>query len=79
MKITAETTKKLPTPTEGEATYWDDKVSGFGVRVRATGGRSFIFKYRVKGDPKVCRITIGDAGPDGMKASVARETAEVRP
>lgn len=47
-----------------EFTVWDDAVNGFGVRVRATGAKSYIVVYRAgsgRGAP-VRRFTIAAAG-----------------
>lgn len=47
-----------------EFTLWDDVVSGFGVRVRPTGAKSYVVVYRAgagRGAP-VRRYTIGAAG-----------------
>jgi integrase len=56
-----------------EFTTWDDAVSGFGVRVRPTGAKSFVVVYRAgagRGAP-VRRYTIGAVGkitPDRARA-----------
>jgi hypothetical protein len=47
-----------------EFTVWDDAVSGFGVRVRATGAKSYVVVYRAgagRGAP-VRRYTIAAVG-----------------
>jgi hypothetical protein len=47
-----------------ELTAWDDTVSGFGVRVRATGAKSYVVVYRAgagRGAP-VRRYTIAAVG-----------------
>jgi hypothetical protein len=47
-----------------EFTLWDDAVSGFGVRVRATGAKSYVVVYRAgagRGAP-VRRYTIAAVG-----------------
>lgn len=44
-----------------EQFYWDDKLSGFGVRVSPKGLKSFIFQYRLGGKQR--RISIGRFGP----------------
>jgi integrase len=73
MKITAETIKTLRAPADGERTFWDEDVSGFGLRVRSSGARSWIFKYRIKGEETVRRFTIGDGA--AMPARAARDKA----
>ena len=51
-------------PNGSEFTVWDDTVSGFGVRVRPTGAKSYVVVYRAgagRGAP-VRRYTIGAVG-----------------
>lgn len=43
-----------------EYTLWDCKVPGFGLRVRITGHRAFVYLYKRRGDNK--RWTIGKPG-----------------
>src|SRR5262245_57902571 len=56
-----------------ESTLWDDTVSGFGVRVRPTGAKSYVVVYRAgagRGAP-VRRYTIAAVGkitPEGARA-----------
>ncbi len=43
---------------------WDQKVKGFGLKVTPSGGRSYVYQYRVGGrGAKVQRCTIGAHGP----------------
>ena len=52
---------------------WDDKLTGFGLRVSPTGVRTFVVIYRnASGDQR--RHTIGQYGP-ALTAEVARERA----
>jgi integrase len=56
------TVRALPVPDTGSKIYWDDtanKVGGFGVRIWASGARSFIQDYRTRAG-RQRRITIGD-------------------
>src|SRR5262249_56145531 len=59
---------------EGERVFWDDDIRGFGVRVRASGGRSFLFQYRVRGQARDSRITLPIAA-DPKNVRAAREKA----
>lgn len=63
-------------PRDKEYVIWDSAISGFGLRVRPTGGKSYIFTYRTAGGRagKVQRVTIGNAAK--MKADPAREKAK---
>ena len=47
-------------PSEAERFLWDADVRGFGVRVKTTGSKSFVLKYRVGRATK--RFTIGKVG-----------------
>jgi integrase len=51
--------KELAPPKKGAVTFWDNdpKLSGFGIRVYASGSRSFFVNYRFDGREK--RHTIG--------------------
>ena len=37
----------LPSESERQRDYWDDKLRGFGVRVSYGGKRAFVVRYRV--------------------------------
>jgi integrase len=66
---------KLPEPGHKERFIRDDVVRGLGVRVTASGARSFIFEARVKGRPR--RLTLGP-WPE-LNVALAREKAlEIR-
>jgi integrase len=54
---------------KSEFIHFDDDIPGFGLRVRDTGGRSFVFQYFHGG--KVRRITLGKFPK--LSASAARE------
>jgi hypothetical protein len=56
---------------KGEEIYWDDVVPGLGVRIRITGGRTFVYQYKVGGATR--RLAIGRVG--AIKVSRAREIA----
>lgn len=60
MKINATNVKKLAVPEKGAALHWDDALSGFGVRITATGTVAYVAQARVNG--KTRRVTIGKAG-----------------
>jgi Arm DNA-binding domain len=74
-RITKRTVDALQ-PTVGEFTLWDDSVSGFGVRVRPSGAKSYMVVYRAgpgRGAP-VRRYTI--AGDGKITAERARARAK---
>jgi integrase len=47
-----------------DATHWDDRLGGFGVRVRASGARSYVYVYRLAGGRRgrLRRLTIAKVG-----------------
>ena len=48
MKLTADVVRKLTAADiTREAIYWDDKLPGFGLRLRPGGSRTFIFQYKI--------------------------------
>ena len=44
-RLTDLSIRKLPAPTEGQVTYWDDALPNFGVRVSYKGTRAFVLMY----------------------------------
>jgi integrase len=72
MKITAQSAEALKLePDEKDRIWFDDAIHGFGLRVRDTGSRSWIFQYKVAG--KTRRLVIGQAS--AIKLARAREIA----
>ena len=60
MKLTKETVKGLKLPSDkGEAIWFDERLPGFGLRIRAGGKRTWIAQYRL--GSKQRRMTIGSA------------------
>lgn len=55
--LTKNFINKLEPPAEGHDTYWDDSPKGLGLRVMASGHKSFILFKRFRGRP--ITITIG--------------------
>jgi integrase len=58
---------------QGELVVFDSDIPGFGVRLRASGSKSWIFQYRIKGARKQRRLTIG--ATKAVPLSLARQTA----
>jgi integrase len=56
---------------EADKIFFDDEISGFGVRVREGGSRKFVLHYRIGGNQR--RLTIGVAGV--LKLDEARQRA----
>src|ERR1700741_495848 len=64
-------------PNGGEFTVWDDTLTGFGVRVRPTGAKSYVVVYRAgtgRGTP-VRRYTIAAVGKITPERARARAKA----
>jgi integrase len=57
IRLTQLAVKKLATPASGRAVYWDRHLPGFGLRVTATGAKTWVAMYRV--DRKTVMETIG--------------------
>ena len=64
---------RRPLPEKGATTFWDDdpKTTGFGVRIYASGTRSFFLNYWIDGRER--RVTIGSFPL--WSTSAARERA----
>ena len=62
MRLTDLSIKRLRVPETGRVTYTDDTVSGFGVRVTASGVKTFTLMYGRNRK----RVTI-DVGQDQVK------------
>lgn len=60
MRLTQAVVAKLETPNgKSERTVYDDVLTGFGVRLRAGGKKTWVATYRI--GRRVRRVTIGDA------------------
>jgi integrase len=72
MKLTIKSTEglKLP-PGKVDFIAWDDDVTGFGLRLREGGSRTWIYQYRI--GSKQRRMVLGSAR--AVTLSLARENA----
>jgi integrase len=78
MRLTDTNVRKLALPAgANEKTFWDDELPAFGVRVRATGGASFVIQYR--SGAKQRRLVLGStqALSLGKARSMAKEQLAV--
>lgn len=72
--LTEEFVSSAP-PRDKEYTVWSEGLPGFGLRIRPSGSRSFIVKYRIAGSERQGKITLGKAGvlPLDLARNIARE------
>jgi integrase len=77
MRLTKDTIERAGLPEAGrkERFIRDDVVRGLGVRIVATGAKSFIFEARIKGRPR--RLTIGP-WPEWTVALARHRAMEMR-
>ena len=69
-KITQTNRRRARTPGPREHVLWDDELRGFGVRVRPSGRKTYIVKYRDRG--RAVKVTIGTHGAVSPAAARAR-------
>lgn len=62
VRLTKSVVEKLQ-PKGPETIYWDEALPGFGVRVKASGSRSYVVQYRNRDNGRSCRMTVGPHGP----------------
>ncbi|MDT0619886.1 integrase arm-type DNA-binding domain-containing protein [Salinisphaera sp. P385] len=72
-RLTDRLVKAMPAPATRYRIVWDEKISGFGVRVTKSGAKSFVLNYRVLGRER--RYTIGPY--PAWSVAAARERAGV--
>lgn len=63
--------KNLEQPESGNRIYYDDLVKGFGIRVTATGAKSFVLRYVIDGHER--RMTLGSY--PALSVTAAKEIA----
>lgn len=72
-KLTKALVAALEPPETGDEIVWDSLISGFGLRLWASGKRTYILKYRTRDEGRVRWLTIGRVG--GPTLDEAREEA----
>jgi integrase len=60
MKLAKTRVESAAVPSSGQVFYWDDELRGFGLRVSASGARSYVAQGRV--GTRTRRVTIGTHG-----------------
>lgn len=74
-KLTKRAIDALPIPAKGQTFHWDTETRGFGVRVGASGAKTFIIQYRnVEGRTR--RVKIGRYGI--LTVEEARDQAKIK-
>ncbi len=73
-KLTKRIVEALEMPTGKDILLWDDGVPGFGLRVKASGTKSYIIQYRAPGGQSR-RLTLGRHGI--LTAEEARTMAKI--
>ncbi|MGE3652288.1 MAG: tyrosine-type recombinase/integrase [Reyranellaceae bacterium] len=76
-KITDALVTRLAAPEAGRVEVSDTITTGFGLRVTAQGTRTFHVVYRVKGDRRLRRMTLGDAKVVGLADARAAAKAAI--
>lgn len=75
-KLTKQVVDNAPIPEKGDAWIWDTELQGFGLRIKSSGRKIYVVRYRTKDAHRtqrkmtVCRAS--DATPDKARA-LARE------
>jgi integrase len=74
-KLTKRTVDAAGVSVRGETFLWDDDLRGFGLRVYASGRRTFVVQYRLRGrrGGRTRRIVLGEYGK--ITADEARKRA----
>jgi integrase len=68
-----------PPSDTSDRTFWDDTLSGFGVRVRASGAKTWVIMYRTQ-DGRLRKYRIGQVGaltPDEARKEARQKLAAV--
>lgn len=74
-KLTKRAIDALPTPAKGQTFHWDTETRGFGIRVGASGAKTFIIQYR-NVEERSRRVKIGRYGI--FTAEQARNLAKIK-
>ena len=78
-KLTKRIVEALEIPTGKDILLWDDLLPGFGLRVKASGTKSYIIQYRAAGGQSR-RLTLGRHGiltPEEARTMARIELAKV--
>ena len=56
---TVRTLDAIKPPKTGRVEYWDEEVKGLGLRVSSSGRKTWVLMYRVRGDKRLRRASLG--------------------
>ena len=76
-KLTKRAIDSLATPEKGEIFVWDQELRGFGVRVKSTGGKTYLVQYR-NAEGRTRRLALGHHGaltPEQARAEARQKLA----
>ena len=58
-RLTTRFIDSIKPPKTGRTEYWDAGTPGFGLRVAVSGRKTWVLMYRVRGDTRLRRATLG--------------------
>jgi len=73
-RLTEQTVTRLAPPAAGRLEILDSITPGFGLRVTPQGTRTYFVLYRIKGERRLQRLTLGTA--DALALGEARKAAK---
>src|SRR5262249_54014141 len=72
MKLTVRSSAQLALPAgKKDAIFWDNEIRGFGLRLRESGERSWVYRYRFGNTQR--SVKLGNAA--SVPLTVARKNA----
>lgn len=80
-KLTKTLVDNAKAPEKGDAWIWDSELEGFGVRIQASGRKTYVVRYRTKDAKRtqrkltICRTT--DMPPDKAREQARKVFAQV--
>src|SRR4051812_43494270 len=60
LRLTPAMVKRIAPPTKGQVEYFDTSMPGFALRVSYSGTKAWVLMTRVRGSPKLIRMTLGE-------------------
>jgi integrase len=85
IRLTQLAAEKLAPPPSGRVVYWDRHLPGFGVRITASGAKSWVAMYRVRGKPvmetigSLAKVPRVDDARQAARESMARAAVGEHP